>query len=91
MRLRALPGSGINPKDLTFIGGFQNFIYSYNRDDLKYILCFTPSTLRSLEGLAAEIKSFGIFREIGCQFQTRFLRLLGRILNLFKEMRLISS
>ena len=41
---------------MTFIGGFQNFIYSYNRDDLKYILRFTPSTLRSLEGLATEIE-----------------------------------
>lgn len=47
---------GISPKDLTFIGGFQNFIYSYIRDESKYILRFTPSTLRTSEGLAAEIE-----------------------------------
>ena len=32
---------GISPKDLTFIGGFQNFIYSYIRDESKYILRFS--------------------------------------------------
>lgn len=47
---------GVHPKELTFIGGFQNFVYSYNRDEVKYILRFTPSTLRSVEGLAAEIE-----------------------------------
>lgn len=47
---------GVNPKDLTFIGGFQNFIYSYNRNEVRYILRFTPSTLRTSECLAAEIE-----------------------------------
>lgn len=47
---------GVNPKELTFIGGFQNFIYSYYRDELKYILRFTPSTLRTRDGLTAEIE-----------------------------------
>jgi Ser/Thr protein kinase RdoA (MazF antagonist) len=47
---------GADPKKLTFIGGFQNFIYSYIRGDLKYILRFTPSTLRTYEGLAAELE-----------------------------------
>lgn len=47
---------GVSPEKLTFIGGFQNFIYSYNRDEIKYILRFTPSTLRTSEGLAAELE-----------------------------------
>ncbi|MBB3108764.1 Ser/Thr protein kinase RdoA (MazF antagonist) [Paenibacillus phyllosphaerae] len=47
---------GISPADLTFIGGFQNFIYAYMRDGLKYMLRFTPSTLRTLEGIAAELE-----------------------------------
>ncbi|CAG7652953.1 Stress response kinase A [Paenibacillus solanacearum] len=46
---------GVSQKELNFIGGFQNFIYSYNRDELKYILRFTPSTLRTSEGLEAEV------------------------------------
>ncbi|WP_419871419.1 phosphotransferase enzyme family protein [Candidatus Pristimantibacillus sp. PTI5] len=47
---------GVCPEKLTFIGGFQNFIYSYNRDEMKYILRFTPGTLRTSEGLAAELE-----------------------------------
>ncbi|MFC5529607.1 phosphotransferase enzyme family protein [Cohnella yongneupensis] len=47
---------GVSPEELTFIGGFQNFIYSYTHYELKYILRFTPSTLRTSEGLAAEIE-----------------------------------
>ncbi|UYO04030.1 hypothetical protein [Paenibacillus sp. PSB04] len=38
---------GVSSKELTFIGGFQNFIYSYMDGDSKYILRFTPSTLRT--------------------------------------------
>ena len=56
---------GVSPKELTFIGGFQNFIYSYNRDELKYILRFTPSTLRTSEGLAAEIEWIRYLSENG--------------------------
>lgn len=47
---------GVNPKELTFIGGFQNFIYSYTKGKSKYILRFTPSTLRTYKRLAAEIE-----------------------------------
>ncbi|WP_169089643.1 phosphotransferase enzyme family protein [Paenibacillus sp. PL91] len=56
---------GVSPKELTFIGGFQNFIYSYNRDELKYILRFTPSTLRTWDGLAAEIEWIRYLSENG--------------------------
>ena len=56
---------GVSPEKLTFIGGFQNFIYSYNRDELKYILRFTPSTLRTREGLAAEIEWIRYLSENG--------------------------
>lgn len=41
---------GVNLKELTFIGGFQNFIYSYMKGESKYILRFTPSTLRTCRG-----------------------------------------
>ncbi|WP_127498914.1 phosphotransferase enzyme family protein [Paenibacillus glycanilyticus] len=47
---------GVKPEELTFIGGFQNFIYSYCRKDRKYILRFTPSTLRSQDGVSAELE-----------------------------------
>ncbi|WP_336785738.1 phosphotransferase enzyme family protein [Paenibacillus sp. MMO-177] len=46
---------GVDPEELTFIGGFQNFIYSYQREERKYILRFTPSTLRTREGVSAEL------------------------------------
>ncbi|WP_058300621.1 phosphotransferase enzyme family protein [Gorillibacterium timonense] len=47
---------GVHPKELSFIGGFQNFIYSYAREGSQYILRFTPSTLRSLEALKGELE-----------------------------------
>ncbi|WP_336773406.1 phosphotransferase enzyme family protein [Paenibacillus sp. MMO-58] len=47
---------GVDPEELTFIGGFQNFIYSYQRENRKYILRFTPSTLRTREGVSAELE-----------------------------------
>ncbi|TYP74572.1 phosphotransferase enzyme family protein [Paenibacillus methanolicus] len=47
---------GVRPEELTFIGGFQNFIYAYHRDDAKYILRFTPGALRTEEGLEAELE-----------------------------------
>jgi amicoumacin kinase len=56
---------GVSLKELTFIGGFQNFIYSYNRGEFKYILRFTPSTLRTSEGLAAEIEWIRYLSENG--------------------------
>ena len=43
---------GVSSKELTFLGGFQNFIYSYDRNDMKYILRFTASTHRTGEELA---------------------------------------
>lgn len=46
---------GLRPEELTFIGGFQNFVYLYTREGCKYILRFTPSTLRTQEGLEAEL------------------------------------
>ncbi|MFS0855960.1 phosphotransferase enzyme family protein [Paenibacillus taichungensis] len=56
---------GVSKKELTFIGGFQNFIYSYTHDELKYILRFTPSTLRTSEGLAAEMDWIHYLSESG--------------------------
>lgn len=56
---------GVSPDELTFIGGFQNFIYSYTHDGSKYILRFTPSTLRTSEGLAAEIEWIRYLSENG--------------------------
>lgn len=47
---------GLSPEELHFIGGFQNFIYSYFRGGNQYILRFTPSTLRTREGIEAELE-----------------------------------
>lgn len=56
---------GVSQGDLTFIGGFQNFIYSYTREEFKYILRFTPSTLRMPVGLEAEIEWIRYLAENG--------------------------
>ncbi|KRE38752.1 phosphotransferase enzyme family protein [Paenibacillus sp. Soil522] len=56
---------GVRQEELSFIGGFQNFIYSYTREGCKYILRFTPSTLRTQEGLEAELEWIRYLAENG--------------------------
>ncbi|CAM4338483.1 phosphotransferase [Paenibacillus alkaliterrae] len=56
---------GVSQEELSFIGGFQNFIYSYTREECKYILRFTPSTLRMQEGLEAELEWIRYLAENG--------------------------
>ena len=56
---------GVSSKELTFLGGFQNFIYSYDRNDMKYILRFTASTHRTGEELATEIEWIRYLSENG--------------------------
>lgn len=56
---------GVRPENLSLIGGFQNFIYSYTREGCKYILRFTPSTLRTPEGLEAELEWIRYLAENG--------------------------
>lgn len=53
--MRVLHGSTYNDK-LMFIGGFHNFIYSYNHSGDKFILRFTLSTLRTLQQSQAELE-----------------------------------
>lgn len=47
---------GIPIDELTFIGGFQNFVYEYQLSNHQYILRFTHSSLRSKDLLAAELE-----------------------------------
>ncbi|MFD1177831.1 phosphotransferase enzyme family protein [Paenibacillus puldeungensis] len=47
---------GLNQAALSLIGGFQNFIFYYTVNGRKYILRFTPSSLRDQEGIEAEIE-----------------------------------
>jgi len=47
---------GLKQEELSLIGGFQNFIFFYTIKGSKYILRFTPSTLRNQEGLEAELE-----------------------------------
>ncbi|QOT12358.1 phosphotransferase [Paenibacillus sp. JNUCC32] len=56
---------GLSLEELSFIGGFQNFVYSYNREGCKYILRFTPSTLRAQKGLEAELEWIRYLAENG--------------------------
>lgn len=56
---------GLSQEELSFIGGFQNFIYSYTREGCKYIIRFTPSNLRTHEGLEAELEWIRYLAESG--------------------------
>jgi Ser/Thr protein kinase RdoA (MazF antagonist) len=56
---------GLSREELSFIGGFQNFIYSYTREGCKFILRFTPSTLRTQEGIKAELEWIRYLAENG--------------------------
>ncbi|HZG56615.1 phosphotransferase enzyme family protein [Paenibacillus sp.] len=47
---------GLRPEELSFIGGFQNFIYSYAKGGDEFILRFTPESLRTPEDLEAELE-----------------------------------
>ncbi|WP_407083179.1 aminoglycoside phosphotransferase/kinase family protein [Paenibacillus aurantius] len=47
---------GIPLKEMSFLGGFQNFVYSYRRNGSQYILRFTPGTLRTSDGIKAELE-----------------------------------
>lgn len=58
---------GLSHDELSFIGGFQNFIYSYTREGCKYILRFTPGTLRTQEGIEAELEWIRYLVENGMQ------------------------
>ncbi|MFB9328903.1 phosphotransferase enzyme family protein [Paenibacillus aurantiacus] len=69
---------GVRPEELTFVGGFQNFIYSYVRDEMKYILRFTPSTLRTPEGLAAELEWIRFLSRHGMALSVPILSVHGQ-------------
>lgn len=45
----------INPDELTYIGGFQNFVYEYQRSGELYILRITPGMHRTAEQVRAEL------------------------------------
>ncbi|QWU13879.1 Ser/Thr protein kinase RdoA involved in Cpx stress response, MazF antagonist [Paenibacillus sophorae] len=53
---RAAAKYGITGKHLTFIGGFQNFVYEYLQGDKPCILRLTPSTHRSAQTVQAELE-----------------------------------
>ncbi|QTH43229.1 phosphotransferase [Cohnella sp. LGH] len=46
---------GLIREQLVFIGGFQNFVYEYQKDNQPYILRFTHSSLRTIEGMKGEL------------------------------------
>lgn len=46
---------GVTIEQLTYIGAWQNFIYEYEKDEVAYILRFTPSSHRSQDGIEGEL------------------------------------
>jgi hypothetical protein len=63
---------GIDRDELTFIGGYQNFIYAYERDSAAYILLrLTPNTLRTPELVGAELEWSDPWRHQRRQFHGR--------------------
>ncbi|MFC5650676.1 phosphotransferase enzyme family protein [Paenibacillus solisilvae] len=47
---------GLMTDELSFIGGFQNFIYAFQRNQSAYILRFTPISLRTTAMVEAELE-----------------------------------
>ena len=47
---------GLEKDELTLIGGYQNFIFGYERGSRSYILRLTPGTLRTPELIEAELE-----------------------------------
>lgn len=47
---------GVSPDQITFLGGFQNFIYQYQNVGREFILRFTPSSHRSKDVILAELE-----------------------------------
>ncbi|QSF43013.1 phosphotransferase enzyme family protein [Paenibacillus tianjinensis] len=46
---------GINREELSYLGGFQNFVYEYQQNDRSYILRVTPDKHRSANQVKAEL------------------------------------
>ncbi|BBH23213.1 hypothetical protein Back11_45580 [Paenibacillus baekrokdamisoli] len=46
----------VKQEELQFIGGFQNFVYEYKRNNKAYILRFTHSSLRTTERVEGELE-----------------------------------
>jgi Ser/Thr protein kinase RdoA (MazF antagonist) len=51
----AMQRYGINSEDISFVGGFQNFVYEYRKNDKSYILRLTPSPHRTVDVVKAEL------------------------------------
>jgi Ser/Thr protein kinase RdoA (MazF antagonist) len=47
---------GLSLSDLTYIGGFQNFIYEYEKNNRLYILRITHSSHRKLDSVRGELE-----------------------------------
>ncbi|MBU5352071.1 phosphotransferase [Paenibacillus barcinonensis] len=47
---------GIDPGDISFIGGFQNFVYEYVKKDRSYILRLSHSSHRSFSAICGELE-----------------------------------
>lgn len=56
---------GLRLDELRFIGGFQNFIYSFERERKPFILRFTPGTLRTKEAVEGELEWVAALAEAG--------------------------
>ncbi|WP_422657579.1 phosphotransferase enzyme family protein [Paenibacillus sp. EC2-1] len=47
---------GLNFSELKYIGGFQNFVYEYDRNGQQYILRITHSSHRNSDGVRGELE-----------------------------------
>lgn len=53
---QALSLYGISSNDIKSLGGFENFVYEYTKDNTQYILRFTHSSHRDVNQVEAEIE-----------------------------------
>lgn len=61
---------GIRFEDIKHVGGFENFIYEYSKDENDYILRFVHSTHRSYEHVFAELEFVDYLAKSGANVST---------------------
>ncbi|MDC0558964.1 phosphotransferase [Candidatus Izimaplasma bacterium] len=60
----------VDVKDIKYVGGFENFVYEYNKDDKDYILRFVHSLHRTYDLVLAELEFIDYLDKNGAKVST---------------------
>lgn len=71
---------GVSPESIKRVGGFENFIYEFNKDDQDIIIRFVHSVHRSYEFVYAELEFIDYLSKSGANVSTMIPNLNGDLL-----------